>query len=174
MPPQVAQSALQSHERTQLPIYRPPSDPRFKAVIAAGVMILISSVFAMIVANVTLSTDLWNFEWDWEAEEEIRVLDTTALYVGVTFAAASIIAFISTYFMFRTKNHISIIAGPAALLAAYFSLLFYDPDVMIIMVHILVTTILSLLFLYYARNLFKMDGRVVSQGPSIVESEQKG
>ena len=52
---------------------------------------------------------------------------------------------------FRTSRFVLALVGPVSLLVAYFSSILYEPEILVLMVHIMIMSIISLGLLSYAR-----------------------
>jgi hypothetical protein len=133
------------------PIYlRPPRNPRQMASYAAGVMVLVSGMFALIFGNSILYYDAWVSEWDWETDTETNFIAPGPFFSGLMFLIAFGFSLASTYSAFRLMRYELAVAGPITLLISYFSTLAYESFMLIIGVHILILSIVSLALLYYA------------------------
>jgi hypothetical protein len=120
------------------------------ASFAAGTMVLISGIFALIFGNIIIDQDVFTTDWDPITDEELNVVDPGAFFAGAMFIAGFTLSLVSTYCSYRLTRYELAMLGPLTLIVAYFSLLAYEPFVMLLTVHILVMSIVSLGLLYYA------------------------
>lgn len=149
--------------------YRPPRNPRQNAVIAAGVLILMAGVSALIFANLILYHDAFFTEWDNETGEEYWAFEGGPFIAGVLMLVAFGVSLISTYACFRHERFILAIGGPIAMLVAYLSVSLDDWVIMAVGAHMLVLSVTSLFLLFYSRSMFEEGG--VMDRPSRVAME---
>jgi hypothetical protein len=139
---------------------RPPRNPRQMASYAAGVMVLIAGIFGLMLGNMILFWDTWEMAWDAQTEQEVTVVDGGALFAGIAYVAGFVVSVISTYFAFRLTRYQLAVAGPVALLVAYFSTLAYESMMLLLGAEVLVLSVISLGLLYYAIPIF--EGRITA------------
>jgi hypothetical protein len=133
------------------PIYlKPPRNPRQLASYSAAVMVMVCGIFALIFGNTILYHDAWVSEWDWQTDTETTFIDSGPFFAGVMFLLAFAVSMMSTYSAFRLQRYELAVAGPIMLLVSYFSTLAYESFMLIVSVHILILSIISLALLYYA------------------------
>ena len=128
---------------------------------AAGVMVLVSGIFALIFGNMILYWDAWDTGWDIVAGEEVTFLNPGAFFAGMMFLVAFLTALASCYCALRLIRYEIAVAGPVTLLIAYFSTLAYESFMLVISVQILILSIVSLGLLYYAIPIYA--GRKVQE-----------
>ena len=131
------------------------------ASFAAGVMVLVSGMFALIFGNMVLYWDAWETGWDKEADEEVTFLDPGAFFAGMMFLVAFLTSLASCYCALRLIRYEIAVAGPVTLLISYFSTLAYEAFMLVISVQILMMSIVSLGLLYYAIPIYA--GRKVQE-----------
>jgi uncharacterized membrane protein len=148
--------------------YRPPRNPRQNAVIAAGVLILMAGVSALIFANLILYHDAFFTEWDDDGEVN-WAFEGGPFIAGVLMLVAFGVSLISTYACFRHERFILAIGGPIAMLVAYFSVSLDDWVIMAVGAHMLILSVTSLFLLFYSRSMFEEGG--VMDRPSRVAME---
>ena len=139
----------------------PPRNPRLLASDAAGVVVLVSGIFALIFGNMVLYWDAWDTGWDIVADEEVTFLNTGAFFAGMMFLVAFLTSVASCYCALRLIRYEIAVAGPVTLLIAYFSTLAYESFMLVISVQILILSIVSLGLLYYAIPIYA--GRKVKE-----------
>jgi hypothetical protein len=133
------------------PIYlRPPKNPRQSASYAVAVMVLVCGMFALLYGNTILYHDAWESDWDWQTDTETTFIDTGPFFAGIMFLVAFAFSLVSAYCALRLIRYDLALAGPIALLVSYFSTLAYESFMLIVGVHILILSIVSLALLYYA------------------------
>jgi hypothetical protein len=129
---------------------RPPRNPRQNASYAVAAMVLISGMFALVFGNMILYWDAWDTQWDGEEGRSVTVIDPGALFTGIAFVTSFGVSLVSAYCALRLFRYQLAVAGPVALLVAYFSALAYESFMLIIAVHVLILSVVSLALLYYA------------------------
>jgi hypothetical protein len=137
---------------------RPPRNARQTASYAAGVMVLVAGIFGLMLGNMILFWDTWGMAWDAQTGQEVTVVDAGALFAGIAYVAGFVVSVISAYFALRLTRYQLAVAGPVALLVAYFSTLAYESIMLILGVEVLVLSVIALGLLYYAIPIF--EGRV--------------
>ena len=150
------------------PVYlKPPRNPRQTASYAAGVMVLVSGVFALMFGNLILFWDAWDTVWMEEAGVMVSesVINAGALFPGVLYITAFAVCLGSAYCSFRLTRYQVAVAGPVMLLVGYFSTLAYELWMLIVAVHVLIMAVASLALLYYAIPIYE-GRRVGGDGPS--------
>jgi hypothetical protein len=124
-------------------------------------MVLVSGMFALVFGNMILYWDAWDTDWDWERDREVTVIVPGALFAGVAFVSSFGVAMVSAYCAVRLVRYQLAVAGPVALLVAYFSAFAYETFMLVISVHILILSVVSLALLYYAIPIYA--GRKVGE-----------
>jgi hypothetical protein len=127
-------------------------------------MVLVAGIFALMFGNLILYWDAWETGWDIEADEEVSYIDPGAFFAGVVFLFAFLMSMVSAYCSLRLLRYELAVAGPVALLISYFGTLVYESFMLVISVHILILSIVSLALLYYAIPIFA--GRRVREPPA--------
>ncbi len=133
------------------PIYlRPPRNPRQMASYAAGVMVVISGIFALIFGNLTIYWDGTFTDFDPDSGDEFTAIDIGPFFAGMMLLAGFAMSLVCAYCAFRLIRYELAVAGPVTLLMAYFSMLAYEAFMLVIGVHILILATVSLALFYYA------------------------
>jgi hypothetical protein len=146
---------------------RPPRNARQMASFAAGVMVLVAGTFALLLGNTILYWDTWEMAWDSQSEQDVTVVNGGALFAGIAYVAGFVVSVMSAYCSFRLSRYQMAVAGPVALLVAYFSTLAYESTMLIFGVEVLALSVIALGLLYFAIPIF--DGR--STPPAIPAME---
>ncbi|MHC4779938.1 MAG: hypothetical protein ACYTFG_15305 [Planctomycetota bacterium] len=129
-------------------------------------MILISGMFALMFGNLTLYWDAWDSEWDFETDQETRVLNTGPFFSGLIFLIAFIVSMMSAYCALRLIRYEVAVAGPVTLLIGYFATMMYEWFMLVVSVEILILSVVSLGLLYYAIPIYSgRDAPGTEYGP---------
>ncbi|NOQ53158.1 MAG: hypothetical protein GQ558_00980 [Thermoplasmata archaeon] len=137
------------------PFYpRPPRNPRQNAAIAAGAMILISGLFCLVFSNTILYWEGFGLDWDTGPDGEVRTIDTGPFIAGLLLGIGFGMAVISAYACLRQVQFRLALVGPVTMMAAYLSLMFYEPFVMVIMAYIFILSIISVFLIWYSMPIF--------------------
>jgi len=138
------------------PFYpRLPRNPRQTAAIAAGVMILIAGLFCLVFSNVILYMDGFDEGWDPDSGDDIRIIDTGPFTAGLLLGIGFGMAVISAYACLRQVRFWLALVGPAVMMAAYLSLIFYEPVFLAILAHIFILSIISVFLIWHSMPIFE-------------------
>jgi hypothetical protein len=137
---------------------RPPRNPRQTASYAAGVMVLVAGIFGLMLGNMILYWDTWDMAWDAGTGRDVTVVNVGALVAGIAYVAAFVVSVVSAYSALRLSMYQLAVAGPVALLVAYFSTLAYESMMLLLGAEVLVLSVIALGLLYYAIPIF--EGRM--------------
>ncbi len=149
--PPPAGPATAPAQGTMPPIYfNLPRNPRQMASYAAGVMVIISGIFALIFGNMTLYWDGTFTDFDPDSGEEFTAIDIGPFFAGMMLLAGFGMSLVCTYCAFRLIRYELAVAGPVTLMISYFSMLAYESFMLVIGVHILILSVVSLALIYYA------------------------
>jgi hypothetical protein len=152
---------------------RPPRNPRQTASFAAGVMVLISGIFGLVYGNQILFWDTFSTEWDLPTDQEVTLVNTGALFAGIAYVTGFALSVVSGYCALRLTRYQLAVAGPVALIVAYFSSLAYEPWLLVVGVEVLVLCVVSLGLLYYAIPIY--EGRATpSPLPPLEDAKPPG
>ena len=142
------------------PFYpRPPRNPRQNAAIAAGVLILIAGLFSLIFSNMILYWEGFGLDFDPGSGDEIRTIITGPFIVGLLFGIGFGMAVISAYACIRQVQFRLALVGPITMMAAYLSLISFDPFSMLFTVYIFILSIISVFLIWYSRPIFEGSDR---------------
>ncbi|MCK4301102.1 MAG: hypothetical protein KAX80_16300 [Planctomycetes bacterium] len=141
------------------PFYpRPPRNPRQIAATAAGVMILIAGLFCLVFSNLILYIDGFDEGWDPDSGDDIRIIDTGPFTAGLLLGIGFGMAVISAYACLRQVRFWLALVGPAVMMAAYLSVIFYDPVFLALEAHIFVLSIISVFLIWHSMPIFEGRG----------------
>ena len=139
------------------PFYpRPPRNPRQTAAIAAGAMILIAGLFCLVFSDIILFVDGFGVDFDPDSDDEIRTINTGPFIVGLLLGIGFGLAVISAYACLRQVQFRLALVGPVTMMAAYISLIFYEPFVMVLTAYIFILSIISVFLIWFSMPLFDM------------------
>jgi magnesium-transporting ATPase (P-type) len=137
------------------PFYpRPPRNPRQNAAIAAGTMILIAGLFCLVFSDVILYWEGFGLDFDPDSGDEVRTINTIPFTVGLLLGIGFGLAVISAYACLRQIQFRLALVGPVTMIAAYISLIFYEPFVLVIMAYIFILSIISVFLIWYSKPIF--------------------
>jgi hypothetical protein len=148
-------------------LMRPPRNTRQTASYAAGVMVLVAGVFSLYFGNGILYWDTWETNWDFQTDQDVTVVNAGALFAGIAYLAAFVFAVVSAYCAFRLTRYQLAVAGPVALLVAYFSTLAYESLFLIFSVEVLVLSVIALGLIYFAIPIYEGRGTVPTIPPYV-------
>ena len=131
-----------------------PRNPLQNAAIAAGVMILIAGLFCLVFSSLILYWDGFNVGFDPDSGDDIRIINPGAFIAGFLLGIGFGLAVISAYACLRQVQFWLSLAGPAVMMAAYLSLIFYEPFFLAVLALIFILSIISVFLIWHSMPIF--------------------
>jgi hypothetical protein len=128
-------------------------------------MVLLAGVFGLLFGNIILFFDTWETDWDAVTGQGVTVVNAGALFAGVAYLAGFAVSVVSAYCAFRLTRYQLAVAGPVALLVAYFSTLAYESMLLVFGAEVLGLSVIALGLLYFAIPIYEGRGTVPSITP---------